>query len=475
MAGNESPSGTAPRGEYDLIVLGGGAAGLAAVGSARRAGARTLLVTEGPPGGDCTFTGCVPSKTLIEAAAHGIPFGNAMARVRDTVARIAATEDEAALREQGIEVLRGRARFLDRDRIDVDGRPLHAARIVVATGTTPMVPTIDGLADTPYATTDTIFDLTEPPKSLAILGGGATGCELAQAFTRLGISMSIVENAARLLPGAEPEAAALMAEILAAEGIAIHTDTHVAAARGDADGIVLHAATGRTISAQRLLVATGRRPATADLGLAAARIDTDDRGFVVVDKHLATTAPGVYAVGDVTGLFGHTHAAYAMGRVAVGAALRRVRRPTFDSAAIPQVVFTQPEVASVGALESEVTDSRARVAFLPMSEVDRAIAADATTGFVKLIAGPRPFLGNTGGGRVLGATIVAERAGEVIAEPALAMSTGMFTGRLAHTAHAYPTWSIAVQQAAAQFFGTYGGRTARPVSAISQRRAVRSR
>jgi pyruvate/2-oxoglutarate dehydrogenase complex dihydrolipoamide dehydrogenase (E3) component len=181
--------------------------------------------------------------------------------------------------------------------------------------------------------------------------------------------------------------------------------------------VVLGTSAGREVSAQRLLVAVGRRPATAGLGLDAAGVRGDERGFVVVDEHMATTAKGVYAAGDVTGLFPHTHAAYAMGRVAVGAALRRFRRPSFDATAIPQVVFTDPEIATVGAVEHDVTDRRARVAFLPMSDVDRAITADRTQGFVKLIAGPRPMLGNLGGGRVLGATIMCQRAGQLIHEP----------------------------------------------------------
>lgn len=156
-----------------------------------------------------------------------------------------------------------------------------------------------------------------------------------------------------------------------------------------------------------------------------------------------------------------THAAYAMGRIATGSALRRWRRPTFHTGAIPQVVFTDPEIATMGVQEHEITDRRARIASLPMSEVDRAVTADATTGFLKLIAGPRRLLGHTGGGRLLGATVVAQRAGELINELALAATTHMFTGRLAQTVHAYPTWSLAIQQTAAQFFGTHGERTAR--------------
>lgn len=447
---------------YDLIVLGGGAAGLAAARSAAAAGARTMMVTDGPPGGDCTFTGCVPSKTLIEAAADGLPFDKAMARVQATVAAVAATETAEVLRAEGIEVLRGRARFTAPDEISVPENVLRAGKTVIATGAVPLVPEIAGLDDTPFLTTDTVFDLTEAPESLVVLGGGAVGCELAQAFARLGVAVTVVEAADRLLPGNDPEVSTLLTEVLATEGVTVHTSAKVESVHGDGRSITLRAGS-TSISAQQFLVAVGRTPSTDRLGLEAAGVAIDEQGFVVVDKHLATTAPGIYAAGDVTGLFGHTHAAYAMGRVAVGSALRRIRRPTFSSAAIPQVVFTDPEIATVGLLEHEVTDARARVAYLPMSEVDRAITADATAGFVKLIAGPRRVLGDVGGGKLLGATIVAQRAGELIAEATLAMSTGMFTGRLAQTVHAYPTWSISVQQAAAQFFGNYGGRTARRV------------
>lgn len=449
---------------YDLVVLGGGAAGLAAARSAVVAGARTVMVTDGPPGGDCTFTGCVPSKTLIEAAADGLAFDKAMARVQATVATIAATETEDVLRAEGIEVLRGRAKFTAPGEIAVGEHILRAGKTVIATGAVPLVPDIAGLDEAPFLTTDTVFDLTEAPESLIVLGGGSVGCELAQAFSRLGVSVSVVEATDRLLPDNDPEVSTLLTEVLTTEGVTVHSGAKVESMSGDGRSVTLRSGS-TSISGQQLLVAVGRTPSTDGLGLEAAGVDIDERGFVVVDKHLATTAPGIYAAGDVTGLFGHTHAAYAMGRVAVGSALRRIRGPTFSPAAIPKVVFTDPEIATVGLLEHEVTDARARVAYLPMSEVDRAITADATTGFIKLIAGPRRVLGDVGGGKLLGAIIVARRAGELISEATLAMSTGMFTGRLAQTVHAYPTWSIGMQQAAAQFFGTYGGRTARKVAA----------
>lgn len=448
--------------DSDVMVIGGGAAGLAAATSARRAGLSAVLVSDGPPGGDCTFTGCVPSKTLLHGAACGVPFPEAMTRVRKAVARVAATEDDDALRRQGIEVVRGRARFAAPHTVTVDGRRWRARQIVIATGAQPAVPPIRGLDNVPFLTTDTVFNLTEAPGSLVVLGGGAVGCELAQAFARLGVGVTLIEAEQRVLPAVDSEASAVVAEALKADGVRLRTGASVRAAHADPDKILLDLDGGETVRADRLLIATGREPDTRGLGLDVVGVRTDERGCVLVDRHMATAAEGVSAAGDVTGLFAHTHGAYAMGRIAITAGLRRARRPGFDAANMPLVVFTDPEVAVVGAAESALAGTSARVAYLPMTEVDRAITAADARGFVKLLAGPRRLLGQAGGGRVLGATIVAARAGEMIHEPALAMRTGMFTGRLAQTVHAYPTWSIAIQQAAAQFVGGHGGRSARP-------------
>ncbi len=450
--------------DYELAVIGGGAAGLAAADAARRARVRVrvVLIAAGELGGDCTFTGCVPSKTLIDAAAQGYSFTDAMARVHATVARIAATETADVLRRPGIDVIRGRASITDPGTLDVDGRRVRVGKIVIATGAAPALPQIPGLATVPYLTTDTVFGVTARPRSLVVLGGGAVGCELAQAFARLGVDVSVVEATDRLLPGIDPDAADVLAAVFAEEGIAVHTGTDVTDVTGDADGVVLHTTAGADITAQLLLVAVGRTPVTDGLGLIRAGVHTDDRGCVVVDRHMATNVDRVFAAGDVTGLFPHTHGAAAMGRVAAGSALHRHRRPSFDPTHIPMAVFTDPEIATVGVAEHDIGDPRARVAYLPLTEVDRAITADRTRGFVKLVAGPRPILGRIGGGSILGATIVAPRAGELIHEPALAMRTGMFAGRLAQLTHIYPSWSISVQQAAAQFVG-YGTRPARPV------------
>lgn len=453
--------------DYDLIVIGGGAAGLGAARQAVRQRARTLLVSDGQPGGDCTFYGCVPSKTLIESAQKRVPYPVAARRVHDVVARIAATEDADALRREGIDVLLGRARFTAPGRIVVDGRALTSRRFLVTTGSAPTVPPIPGLSDVPYLTNETIFDLPALPASLAVLGGGAIGCELAQAFARLGSKVSVVEAADRLLPREDPDASRVIAEVLGRDGIDVRTAARVDRVTTGPDGSgghpMLHLSDGTTITAEQLLVAVGRTAITGGLDPAGAGIRLDERGQVATDERLATTAPGVYAAGDVTGRLLFTHAAFEMGRIAAGNALGR-RRRRYRPHATPRVTFTDPEVASVGATEADPAARGARVAYLPMTEMDRAITAGATDGFVKLVAGPRPLLRNLGGGQIVGATIVAARAGEMIHEPALAMATRMFTGRLAAATHAYPTWSYGVQLAAAQFFQTIGGRHARPAA-----------
>lgn len=456
--------------DYDLIVIGGGAAGLAAAQAGAAARARTLLVAEGEIGGECTFTGCVPSKTLIEAAARGASFTEAAAAVRKAVAAIAATETAEVLARRGIEVVRSRATFTSPREVIVDGRALRARGFVVATGSRPAVPPVSGLSGVPYLTSENVFDLTELPASLAVLGGGAVGCELAQALARLGSQVTLVEAAPRLLPAADPAAAEVISEIFAAEGITVRVGSPVETVTSfpNGSGCLLQLHDSTQVTAGKLLVAAGRTPDTAGLGLADAGIRLNDRGALAVNGALATTASGVYAAGDVTGLMPFTHAAYAMGRIAARNALRKHRPPErFSPRRIPWAVFTDPEVAQAGLTEEQAASSvpGARAAYLPMSEVDRAVTAGRTEGFIKIIAGPRRIAGSLGGGRVRGATIVAPRAGEMIGEIALAMRTGMFTGRLAQATHAYPTWSLAVQQAAAQFFGGYGGRAARPAQA----------
>ena len=379
--------------DYDLIVIGGGAAGLATAQARAAARARTLLVAEGEIGGECTFTGCVPSKTLIEAAARGASFAEATAAVRKAVATIAATETAEVLSRRGIEVLRGHAAFTSPREITVDGRGLHARGFVVATGSRPAVPPVSGLVGLPYLTNENVFDLTELPASLAILGGGAVGCELAQAFARLGSRVTLLEAAPRLLPAADPAAAKIISQVFTAEGITVRTGSPVETITSipNGSGILLRLHDSTEVAAAQLLVAAGRTPHTAGLGLAAAGIRLDDHSALAVDATLAATACGVYAAGDVTGLMPFTHAAYAMGRIAARNALRKRRPPErFTAAGIPWAVFTDPEVAQAGLTEEQAAAQApgARVAYLPMRELDRAVTAGRTEGFIKIIAGP---------------------------------------------------------------------------------------
>ncbi len=460
--------------ETDVAVLGGGAAGLAAAREAIRRGGRAVIVNDGPLGGDCTFTGCVPSKSVIEASRAGLTFSDAFDRARSVVERIASTETAEVLRGEGIEVIEGEGTLRPGPAIDVmDGvtrRVVRAEGVVVATGSRPFVPPIDGVADAGVLTTESLWETRSAPSSMAIIGGGAIGCELAQALAGFGVEVTVIEMADRLLVKEEPEAAAIVARSLTAAGVKVLTGATVAAVRrtdgasGSARTVSL--ADGRSFEVDEVLMAVGRRPNTDRGGLAEAGIEMDRRGFVVNGDDLATSVDGVYVAGDVSGKLMFTHAAYHMGMLAttnIMSRWSRLRPARFHPERIPWVTFTDPEVGRIGMSETEAADlDGAMVAFLPLDEHDRAITAEATEGYIKLIAGPRPVVGSAGGGRLIGATVVAERAGELMGELSLAVRTGAFVGRLAQTVHAYPTWSYGIPKAAGQFFTTIEGRTARP-------------
>jgi pyruvate/2-oxoglutarate dehydrogenase complex dihydrolipoamide dehydrogenase (E3) component len=277
----------------------------------------------------------------------------------------------------------------------------------------------------------------------------------------------MIEMGPGILTKEEPTASAVALAALEQAGVTVLTNATVTEVQPDGDGVEVVLADGRTVPAEQLLVAVGRRPNSHRGGLEAAGVALDQRGYVTNDDDLATSVADVYVAGDLSGRVQFTHAADHMGRIAAANILSRwsrVKPQRFVSSQIPWVTFTSPEIARIGLTEAEAarTVPGAMVAELPLAEHDRALAADSTDGFIKLIAAPRPVVGMAGGGRIVGATIVAERAGEMMAEIALAVRLGAFTGRLAQTVHAYPTWSYGVQKTAAQFFTTVEGRAARP-------------
>jgi len=447
--------------DTDLVVIGGGAAGLSAARAGRRRGATVTLVSDSPLGGDCTFTGCVPSKTLINAARRGDSFDEAMAEVHRTVESVAADESFDVVRGEGIGALNERATFVDRNSIEVGGRSIRARRFVVATGAKPSIPPIPGLDASRVLTSERLFTMSALPRRLAILGGGPIGVEMAEAFARLGSQVTVIEAMDRILPREEPESSAVIADFLEQLGVTVRTKTSCTAVEHSVDHTTLALDVGTPLECDALLISVGRTPSSVGFGLEAIGVRTSTRGFIEVDDRLRTSVRTIFAAGDVAQTLQFTHVADENGRMAAANALSRVPVRRFHPEWIPAVTFTSLEVARVGVLESEVGHNRARVAYLPMTEFDRARISGDTRGFVKIITEPRRLSGHQLGGTIVGATIVAPRAGEMLAEIVLAMRTGVWPARLALTTHAYPTWGLAVQQTVAQLFGEFGGRTAR--------------
>ena len=465
--------------DYDLVVLGAGATGLGAAREGRRKGRSVALVEVARPGGDCTHYGCVPSKALLEtarrvqAARDGerygfsapveVDFGRVMGRVRDVIAEIERDESPELLASQGVELVPGRGTFTSPTTLEVDGRVLRSSRFVVATGSRAAVPPVEGLRDVPYLDNKSVWDLQELPAHLLVLGGGPIGIELAQAFRRLGSQVTVVEGAPTVLSREEPEAQAAVAAVLAREGVALRTGVQVERVSA---GPELHLSDGSSVSGSHLLVAVGRVPVTDGFGLDATGARVDDRGRVVVDKHLRA-APTVWAAGDCTSPLQFTHVGFEQGRIAAknafGNALPGSRLP-WDDRVVPWVTFTEPEVAHVGLTEAQAYAQHGEavlVSYVPDTASDRGRAAGETDGFVKLLALP----GRPGGAplsKIVGMTVVGPMAGEQIAEGALAMRSGMYAFRLAQVVKAYPTWSIATRVAAARLFRSQDGLRARP-------------
>jgi pyruvate/2-oxoglutarate dehydrogenase complex dihydrolipoamide dehydrogenase (E3) component len=461
-----------PTERWDVLVVGGGTAGMTAARSAAAEGARVVLVErEAALGGECTFTGCVPSKTMIEVAklyrdagrgsrlgirADGLrmDFPALMAHVDAVIAEINRDERPELFEAAGIALRRGVLRFTGSHEAGV-GDDLHRfERAVVATGSDPAVPDGIGLREVPFLTNETVFSLTALPERLVVLGGGPIGLELAQAFARLGSRVTVLHGGGQLLPKEDPEVGGLVAGLLAREGIDARLRT-LASGVAREDGAIAVRAAGpggaSTTSTDAVLVAVGRRPRVAGLGLESLGVAHGPAG-VAVDDRMRTSARHVFAAGDVTGRYLFTHVAAYEGRIAGQNAAGKKQKA--DYRVVPWVTFLDPEVARVGLTEPQARREHGDVEVVrfPMSRVDRSRMLGEPAGFVKLVAAGRRVVGRLGGGEIVGAHIVGPRAGELLHEVVVAMQSRSFAGRLAQAIHAYPTTSMAVQQAASQLF-----------------------
>ena len=452
---------------YNLVVMGGGTAGLVAATEAAALGAKVALVERYLIGGDCLNLGCIPSKTIIsssrvskevkEAGGHGVrilcgadaDFGAVMERMRRLRAKISRHDSVSRLRDVGIDVFLGEGRFTGPDSVEVASATLRFKKAVIATGARPFHPPVEGLADAGYLTSETVFSLTERPARMAVLGGGSTGCELAQAFQRLDIQVTLLHNKARLMDKEDPEASDILQKVLSREGIRIVLgDWILKRVEVTETEKVLHIerdGDNDQIPVDIIFVATGRSPNVESLGLEEADVAYDTRAGVHVDNYLRTSNPRIYGAGDVCLKLKFNHTAEASAKIAVQNALL-ANRKRFDLLTIPWCTFTDPEVAHVGKYGDEALSVGKDVETLTenLENVDRAVLESEEEGFVKVHI-------RKGSGEVLGATIVSKHAGEMIGELTLAMTAGIGLAQLSHLIHPYPTRSEALGHIADRF------------------------
>lgn len=442
---------------YDLIIIGAGSGGLTAAGFAAQLGAKVALVEKHRVGGDCTWTGCVPSKALLKAAkvAHtarvaaqyGIftaPPNTEMAKVREyvrnTIQQIYHHETPEALQQQGIDTILAPARFLDAHTIQAGERTLKAKTFLLCTGAQPFLPPLAGLRDVPFLTYEQIFDNDQLPATMIVLGAGPIGMEMAQAYQRFGAQVTVV--AERLLPKEEHEVQEVMGKVFAREGLKFVWGKAVSANKDGAE-IVVKTEQGGEARGALLLVAAGRKPTVQGLDLEKAGVTYSDNG-IPVDDQLRTNVKNIYAAGDCLGGHQFTHFAAWQAFQAARNALLPGSSSGFTEV-VPWVTFTDPEVAHVG-----MTEAQARAKFgdniqshrWEMNKTDRAVCENAQDGFIKVVSRKD--------GTILGATVVAARAGEAITEFIVAIRNNLKVIDLAHSMHAYPTYSTAVQQLAAR-------------------------
>ncbi|HXK61052.1 MAG TPA: mercuric reductase [Acidobacteriota bacterium] len=453
-----------PDGRYNLVVLGAGTAGLVSAAIGAALGARVALVERYLMGGDCLNVGCVPSKAMIRssraladlrrASEHGVSddgagqvnFAAVMERMRKLRSRLSTNDSAPRFSGLGVDVYLGDARFTGRNSIEVGGASLRFKKAIIATGARPTAPPIPGLEEAGYLTNETVFSLTELPRQLLVIGAGPIGCELAQAFVRLGSQVTLVTNGQRLMPREDPEAASMLGQVLEREGIRLLFNSEVTRVTRDGNRYraeIEHDRRREVVRVDQILVGVGRTPNVEGLNLDAAGVEYDTTG-VKVDDSLRTSNRHIFAAGDVCSAFKFTHTAHFAARIAAQNALFPfLPRKKFSALVIPWCTYTDPEIAQVGAHAEDL--AKAGIPFetlrVPLGEVDRAVLDGEEEGFLKVQVDSR-------NGRLLGATLVARHAGEMISELTLAMTRGIKFGSISEVIHPYPTQAEVIRKAA---------------------------
>jgi pyruvate/2-oxoglutarate dehydrogenase complex dihydrolipoamide dehydrogenase (E3) component len=449
-----------PSGRYNLVVIGAGTAGLVTAAGAAGLGAKVALIERDLMGGDCLNVGCVPSKALVSAARIAaavrtagdfdvdvpdnvhVDFAGVMRRMRRLRSQIAPNDSAARFRDMGVDVYLGAGQFTSSDTVRVGTTELKFKKAVICTGARAAAPPIAGLADVPYLTNETVFSLTELPRRIAILGAGPIGCELAQAFARFGSEVFLIEAAHGILPREDPDAAAVVEKALLKDGAKLLCCGRETRFEQNDDRIRISVQSHESTydeSVDKLLVAVGRAPNTNGLGLETVGVDFDEHGVQVNDQ-LQTTNPRIYAAGDICSKYKFTHAADFLARKVIGNALF-LGRGKASSLLIPWATYTSPEIAHVGLYPAEAADQKIAIDTytLEFSDVDRAILESEEEGFVRIHTAK-------GKDRIVGATIVAANAGDMISEITLAMNNGIGLGKIANSIHPYPTQAEAIRR-----------------------------
>ena len=449
--------------EFDLAVVGSGGAAMAAAITARQAGRTVLVIERGTIGGTCVNIGCVPSKALLAAAgtrqaaltnpfpgvptlARDVDLGALVMQKDQLVTRLRETKYADVANAHGFEIRRGEASFLDPDTLVMDGDPVAAGSVVLATGAEPALPKeVTGLDEVEHLTSTAAMELTELPDSMIVIGGGYVGIEQAQLFAHLGTRVTII---GRITPAAEPELVAILRQALAQDGITV-VEEHATSVDRQHAQVTVRTASGRSHCAERLLVATGRRPSTDRLNLPAAGIATDPDGFILVDEHQRTTNRRVFAAGDATSAPQFVYVAAATGKAAAANALRTDPQgpgEVVDYTGLPAVIFSRPHLATAGLTEAaaRAAGHRCQTRVMSFEDLPRALVDQDTRGAIKMVA-------ETETGRILGLSAIGDHAGEIMLAATYAITAGMTTRQIADTWAPYLTTSEALRLVAGTF------------------------